>query len=139
MAFELPITAFKHVQWGGAIGDGDLILLDKDWSAATFRMELRTAPGGTGSALVTLTNASAGSQGVSAAYDSGYVDPETGEAVGATVIRAQIDEATLEALSLASPASDPLVTYYDLHITPSALPKRVYCYGTFTIEPGVTI
>lgn len=139
MAFQLDISVFKHTQWGGAIGNADLITLGKDWSAATFKLEVRTAKAAAGAALITLNNATAGSEGVSATYDPDYVDPENGEVAGATIIRPQIDEATLSGLAAASPASADRVLYYDLHVTPSGLPKRVYCYGAFTVDPGVTV
>ncbi|MGD9470606.1 MAG: hypothetical protein AB7G24_00745 [Novosphingobium sp.] len=137
-AVEINLVAFKRVPFGGASGTEDFIEAG-DLSAATFRMEIRTAPGDTGDALVRLTNAAAGSRGISAAYDSAYPHPTSGAPIAATVIRPQIDEATLEALAAASPASDDLVLHYDLHITPSGGLKYVCAYGTFTIKPGVTI
>lgn len=136
MAFELNITAFKNVQWGGAIGDATLVKRGVDWSGATFKMEVRDSKGGA-TARVTLNNASAGSEGISAAYDANYVHPKTNEVGPATIITLQIDEATMEGL----PDDDPndMVFYYDIHVTPSGEPKRLLCHGTFTVDPGVTV
>lgn len=138
MAVELNIAAFKHVPFGGATGDGDIPVAGVDWHSAAFRMELRTERGQTASSLVALVTASAGSQGISATYDAGYTLPD-GSVTPSTIIRIQIDEATLEALSLAAPTDGPLVLFYDLHVTPSGLPKFVLCFGTFTIYPGATV
>lgn len=138
MMVNVPISAFKRVQFGGAIGDGDLDIVGVSWAAATFKLDIRVLAGDTGGALVSLANASAGSQGVSATYNAAYVLP-SGEVAAATIVRLQIDEATIEALALAARADDPVVLYYDLHVTPSGLPKRVFCFGSFTIFPGVTI
>lgn len=139
MALELPITAYKRVPWGGASGDGDLWIQSVDWSAGTPKMELREEPGGTGTALVTLNAAAAGSQGISLSYDATYVSPTTGAVVGGTRLRCQIDEATIEALLTPADPAEDLVLYYDIHITPPTLPKMVAASGTFTIKPGVTV
>lgn len=138
MAVKLDISAFKRVPWGGASGYADLPVVGVDWSAAAFKMDIRICPGDATTPLVSLTNATAGSQGISATYDAGYVMPD-GEVVGATIIRPQIDEPTLEALALSARASDPVALSYDLHITPAGGVKSVVCFGAFTILPGVTI
>lgn len=135
MAFTFPIVHnSKHTPWGGATGDADMIYLGVDWSAATFRFTLAPLPGS--GALITLTNAAAGSQGISATYDASYVDDQTGLVVGATIIRPQIDEATFEALTW-GPTDEPLVLYHDMLVTPSGAPQRVWFDGTFTILSGV--
>ncbi len=139
MAVELNIGAFKRVPFGGLSGEGDIPVVGVDWSGATFKMEIRANPGDGGSALVSLSNAAAGSQGISATYDAAYAMPDGSGTVGATIIRPQIDEATIEGLSLAARTSDPLTLYYDMHVTPSGSSKRLLCFGTFTIYPGVTI
>ena len=138
MAVKLDIAAFKRVPWGGASGAADIDVAGVDWSAAAFKLDIRVSPGDTTTPLVSLTNAAAGSQGISATYDAGYVMPDS-ELVGATIIRPQIDEATLEALALGARASDPVALSYDLHITPAGGVKTVLCFGAFTIMPGVTI
>lgn len=138
MAVELPIGAFKRVPFGGATGDADIPVVGVDWSGAAFKLDIRVDPGDTGTPLVSLTSASAGSQGISATYEAGYVLPD-GTSAPATIIRPQIDEATLEALDLSTRPSSPLELFYDLHVTPSGEPKRVVCFGAFTIYPGVTV
>lgn len=138
MAFELPIEHFsKHVQWGGATGDADIIELGVDLTGAAFAMNFATTKGGTPIPGIALSAASAGSQGISVTYDADYVHPETGAVIGASTIRPQIAETALEALTWGSDPSAPLVLYYDLLITPSGAPQEVYCYGTFTLHPGI--
>lgn len=138
MAFELNIFhPSKHVVFGGASGNGDIVLTGLDWSAATFRMSFSASQGGTPIAGMQLSNAAAGSQGVSASYDANFVHPETGAVVGATSIRPQIDETSLEALSWGSDPAADLVLHYDLLVTPPGGVQQVFCYGTFTIQPGV--
>ncbi|MES2904639.1 MAG: hypothetical protein V4696_10680 [Pseudomonadota bacterium] len=133
MAVELNIVAVsKRVPWVE-----DLPVEGPDYSGGTFKMEFRQDPGDTGTALVTLNNASAGSEGISATYDADYADPETGEAFGATVFLFHINEATMEGLAVATPTRSPVVLHYDLHVTPSGGTKFVLCYGTFTYMPGV--
>lgn len=138
MSFELPIVHMsRHVQWGGATGDADLIEMGVDWSGAAFAWNFSATPGGTPIAGLALATAAAGSQGVSATYDAGYVHPESGAVVGATTMRPQIGEAALEELVWGSDPAAPLVLYYDFLVTPSGEPQRVHCYGTFTLYPGI--
>lgn len=139
MAFELNWLAWKQVPWGGATGDQDMTYYGQNWSAATFKMQIRLGLAETGAALITLTNAAAGTQGISATYNAAIIDLETGKVVGGTIIRPQIDAATLIALALGSPVTSDVVLYADLHITPSGLPKRLVRYGTFTVKPGSTL
>lgn len=142
MAIELNIEIrSKRVQWGGSTGEGDMIWLREDVSAGTYKMEVRAAPGDTGSALLTLNSASAGSEGISTTYDASYVHPgpgdDEGDVVGATTIRMQINETTMEGLAVASPADEPVEAYYDIHRTVSGV-KRLFAYGRFAYYPGVT-
>jgi len=135
MAFTWNITHnSRHTPWGGATGDADMVYLGVDWSAATFRFTLAPLPGS--AALITLTNAGAGTQGISATYDPDYIDDVTGLVVGATIIRPQIDETTFEALTWGA-TDEPLVLYHDMIVTPSGEPQRVWFDGTFTILSGV--
>lgn len=141
MAVNLPLLAYKRVPFVEPDG-ATIVIIGPNWSGATFKMELRQDPGDTGAALVSLGNNGAGSQGISASYVASYayVDANGAAATApATKMLIQIDEATLEALSLGTPTDEPVVLHYDLHITPSGSPKRVFCAGTFTIKPGVTI
>jgi len=132
------VHSSKHVQFGGASGLQDWVELGVDWSAATFVMTLAEVQGG--AAVVTLNNASAGTQGISASYDASYdYTDENGDAQTstATVIRPQIDEATFEALSGFPAAPDPYELVYQLLVTPTGEPQRVIYEGTFTINHGV--
>lgn len=136
MAFTLNYShPSRHVPFGGEVGDADIVYGITDYSGAAFVMTFAATQGG--SALITLSTASAGSQGVSATYDADYVHPTTGETIGATTIRPQIDEATLEALTYGTDPDSPLVLYYDLLITPVSEPQRVLCNGTLSIYLGV--
>lgn len=137
MAFELNLEhRSKHVPFGGAYGDADIVVIGKDWSAAAFVWAF-AANDGAASIDITLNAAAAGSQGVSASYDAGYVHPNTGAVVGATTLRPQIDEATLEALTGWPTAPAAREFYHNLLITPSGEPQLVYCYGTLTVYQGV--
>jgi hypothetical protein len=146
-ASSIPLCAWRHVPFGGASGDQDLIIIGLDWSAASLALQVRAAKGDTGTPLVSLVNAAAGVEGLSASYDPAYIYPANGptvalrgQTVGATTIRPQINQATLEAIPYA--ADDPaaaLTLWYDLHVTPGGLPKLQFAFGSFTLDPGVTI
>jgi len=125
--------ASKHTPWGGGTGAGRIIKLGADWSAATFVWAFATTSNG--SPVITLNNAAAGTQGVSATYDANYVHPKTGQVVGATIIDPMISEATLEGLTY-SGAND-LVLYHDVLVTPSGGAQRPIAYGTLTIRQGI--
>lgn len=130
MAFELPITAFRHAPWGGR----QLTLLADDWSDATFEWAFSTKPGLP--ALITLETEPAGTEGVFAAYDPDYVHPRTGVVVGATEIMPLIDQATLEALPDPDPVSADIALYHTLYATPANGLKVAVCFGFFTIKQG---
>lgn len=119
------------------------VFIAEDWADATFAMDIRHNPGDTGDPVISLGTETAGTEGISATVDPAYVfvDPETGEEVtaSATLVLCQIDEATLEALDLPTPADKSAVYYYDLHVTPSGGVKRVAVSGKFIVNPGVTI
>lgn len=142
MAIKFPLEAYKRVPFVEPDG-ATWVFFGFDWSTATFKMEIRQNPGDTGTPLISLGNAAAGSEGVSATYDPAYTytDPKTKEDVTgpATLVLVQIDESTLEALSLASPASCSVNLHYDLHVTPDGGVKQLPIAGPFTIKPGVTI
>lgn len=138
-AFDLDITAFKHADWGGDAGNADIIISAADWSDARFKMHVRPSRGNTGTPLISLINAAAGSQGISASYAASLVHPKTRDLLGGTIIRPQIDKATLEALAYADDPADDRVLFYDLHITLPGAPRRVLCGGRFTVKPGVTV
>lgn len=135
MAFTFSITHHsRRTPWGGASGDADIVALGQDLSAAAFVMTFAPQVGSAG--VITLTNQTAGTQGISATYDAGYVHPNTGATVGATIVRPQIDEATFEALTWGA-TNEPLVLAYDMLVTPSGGVQYVWFKGEFTIYPGV--
>jgi hypothetical protein len=137
MAFELPITAFRHAPWGGATALADLVRLVDDWDDATFQWLFSPTPGA--QALITLGNAGAGTQGVSAAYVPDYVHPTSGAIVGATIITPLIDQTTLEGLPNPTPTSADIVLYHTLYVTPAEGTKRVLCFGDFIIKQGAQV
>lgn len=134
MAFELNLAAFRHAPWGGMNGLADLIRLDNDWSGAVFTWAFAASAGGPNA--FTLSNAPEGSQGISASYLAGYAHPTSGEAVGGTVIRPQIDQVTLEAVLDTAPRDDKITLHHTLYVTPPGEPKRTLCFGKFTIKKG---
>ena len=142
MAVRIDLEAYKRVPFVESDG-ATIVFFGLSWADASWLMHIRQNPGDTGAALVTLSTAAAGTEGISATLDPAYtyVDPKTKEEVTgvATKVLIQIDESTLEALSLGSPASCPLQLRYDLHVTPSGEPKQLPVHGKFTLHPGVTI
>lgn len=142
MAAIINLEADKRVPFVDEDG-ATWVFFSEDWDDATFAMHIRQNPGDTGAAVVSLTNATAGTQGISATFDPAFVvtDPETNEDVTgpATLILCQINESTLEAISLGTPSDKPVEFHYDLHVTPTGGVKRVVAEGKFTIKPGVTI
>lgn len=115
-----------------------IVVLGPDYTAGDFKMDLRASPGATGDPIVGLTKQTAGTQGISATYNAAYVYG-VGLTAPATIYLVQIDESTLEALSLADPSDEPLVLHYDLHVTPSGGAKYLQLQGEFRVFPGVTI
>jgi hypothetical protein len=142
MAAIVTLTAYKRVPFVDEDG-ATWVFFGEEWDDATFAMHIRAHRGDTGTPVVSLANATAGSQGISATYDPAYVyvDPQTKEDVTgpATLVLVQIDEATLEALSLGTPYDKAIELYYDLHVTPSGMVKRIPVEGAFIVKPGVTI
>ena len=130
MAFEANLTIYSsHVPWGGDTGEADIWMAAEDWSAAAFVLKIDSP------SPITLTNAAAGSQGISATYDADYVSKRTGAQVGGTCIRPLITEATLEELDFGS--GTELTFNYDLLVTPSGASQRVICFGQVTMRKGV--
>lgn len=131
--------AWRNVPWGGSAAEEDWIILGEDLSAATWAMQIRPAPGDTATPLVSLTNAAAGVQGISASWDAGYSDPETGATVGATRVRPLIDKATLQAIPAAADPMKSRILHFDLIGTPSGGQAAIFAAGMFVLNPGVTI
>lgn len=123
---NVPLRAYRNTPFVQVF-----TLANYDLSAATFAAQVRSYRDAPGSPLITLGNASAGSQGISCTYS----------APTSTFI-IQIDEATIDAL-LPYPANGvkqgaDVPLYWDLHVTGGGLIKTRLLQGTFTIEPGVT-
>lgn len=142
MAVRIDLQAYKRVPFVETDG-ATFVFFGLDWSGADFLMHIRQNPGDTGAPLITLPTAPVGTQGISVTIDPAYsyIDPKTKEEVTglASLVLIQIDEDTLEALSLGSPADCPLKLHYDLHVTPLGQPKQLPVHGKFTLLPGVTI
>lgn len=135
-----PLPAYKRVPFLDLDGC-TWAFVGEDWTGAAFAMHIRNNPGDTGSAIITLTGATAGTQGISVTYDEDYIYVDDGVEIEApaSLVLCQIDEATLEGLSLPTPTDEALTLHYDLHVTPSGGAKRIVAYGEFVINPGVTI
>lgn len=130
---EIPT---RHAPFGGATGEWDIDVTGVDWSGDAF--VLAAAPLEGDAATFTLTNAVAGTQGVSATYDAAMVDPVSGEVTGGTTIRPQVDEATLEAISWgATSTNEPITLFWELLVTPTGQPQRQLCMGTLKLYRGV--
>lgn len=110
-------------------------LVGYDLTGGTFAAHVRQYRDATGSPIVALANASAGSQGIS-------VSVVTTGGIPTSTLTLQYDEATIEGV-LAYPGSgvkagSDVTVYYDLHVTGGGLPKTRLVEGTFTIAAGVT-
>lgn len=135
---ELNIPAQKRVPFLD-----DIVVINRDYSGSfVAKMDIRANPGDTGTALVGLTNQTAGTEGISVTYDATYdlenADGTTTE-VPASLLLIQINETTLETLDLGTPTDDPVVLYYDIHVTATGFQKHVVCRGKFTLYPGTTV
>lgn len=105
-----------------------------------MRMEIRNEPGDTGAPIVGLDDVSSG-EGLTPTYDPAFDVNVTGSepfTAPATRVQIRINESTLEAISLSTPASKPLDAFYDIHVGAGAA-KRLIAHGEFTIPPGVTL
>jgi hypothetical protein len=127
----LPITVYRNVPYVEAIR-----FVGFDFTGGTFALQVRALPGTAGSALIGLTNQTAGTQGLSV-----VVTEES--SVDVSTLTIQIDESTIDALLPASTngqkAGTDVVLYYDLIITATGLTKSRWLEGTFTIAEGVTV
>lgn len=134
MAAELNIAAFKRTPFVD-----DVAILGPNWTGAAFLMHIRNKNGDTGTPIISLATATAGTQGISVTYNAAYVYDDAGSTAPASIVLIQIDEGTLEALALNNPSNKPVELVYDLHVTPSGGRKAVELYGQFIINPGATI
>ena len=114
----------------------DIRFVGLDFTGGTFAMQVRLLPGTAGSALIGLTNQTAGTQGLSV-----VVTTESG--VSVSTLKIQIDESTIDTLLPASSngqkAGTDVVLFYDLIITGGGVPKTRWLEGKFTIAEGVTV
>lgn len=141
MSVTIDLTAYKRVPFIDEDG-ATIVFVGENFAGGTYAMHIRNNPGDTGDPVLSLAGATAGTQGISVTYDAtyDYVDETGADQSGpASLVLIQIDEATLEGLSLGTPTDKPVTLHYDLHITPSGAPKRVVSQGKFIINPGVTI
>lgn len=116
------------------------VLEGPNYSAATFRMQVRYLQGDTGTPIISLANAGAGLQGISASYNAAYTHPTTGRVFAATVITVTISKATMTTLAASSPTSGSVVTRYDMIIEPGVGVSEIMPFrGKFIYDPGVTI
>lgn len=130
MAEELDIIAFNTTPFGGNTTEADIIIWGVDWSDAAFSMLI-----GAASDLVAdieLGVAAAGTEGISATYSATYQHPTNGSSGPATLVRPQIDEGTLSALTY--DGVNDLELKYTLYVTPTDGLERVHCFGAFTIK-----
>lgn len=102
------------------------IFEDQEWDTPFFTMQVRNEPGDSGDPLISLENASLGSEGIAPSV-----------AAGTTTLVIQIDKATLAELEW-SDLSRPLRLVYDLKVTPATGPEELLHVGAFTIAAGVT-
>ncbi|MXP42997.1 hypothetical protein [Allopontixanthobacter sediminis] len=131
---QINIIAPKRVPF-----DDTIPVTVLDYTGATPLMEIRAEPGDQGGALVSLGASSSGSEGIAITYEAGYLDPDTGDVVGASIVRIIINETTLEGLAYGADPSQSVTLYYDLHLAPSGGKKFILCAGAFIIMPGVTL
>lgn len=106
-----------------------------DWAGATFNMQVRKFPDATGSALITLGNASSPSEGIS-------VTTETVDGKTTSHVQIRINETTIEGIEGPGAGTLPqgadVSLFYDLQVTATGLPKNRILEGFFTIRAGVT-
>lgn len=141
MSVTIDLTAYKRVPFIDEDG-ATIVFVGENFAGGAYAMHLRGNPGDTGAPILSLAGAAAGTQGISVTYDAEYIyeDEKGVEQEGpASLVLIQINETTLEGLSLGTPTDKPVALYYDLHVTPSGAPKRVVSQGKFIINPGVTI
>lgn len=133
MAYVLDFTIpSAHAPFGGDQGNWEITTWGQDLESAAFKWVFYDPTDL--SEVFSLTNAAAGSEGISATWYSDLVDDVTGAAIGATLIVPQIDEGTLEGLTFVG-ISD-LVLGHTFYITPSGMLQTTHCYGTVTIKQG---
>jgi hypothetical protein len=125
----------------------------KDFTGATFNSEIRLTKDATGVALVTLTDAAAGAQGlrligvftdtVANHIANGYLDEvPPGYTLTDTVTISQVgyrvNETTVEGLPFPGERGNDATLQWDLHVTPTGGLKDKYLGGDFVVKAGAT-
>lgn len=118
-----------------------------DLTGGTFALQIRSYRDAPGDPLVSLTNQTAGTQGLS-------VVVSTVDDMPVSVITIQINETTIEGLlpfavtsgvanrkaaTVTDPTASDVKLAYDLHVTATGIPKQRFVEGTFTIKAGATV
>jgi hypothetical protein len=107
-----------------------------NFTGGTFALQVRRLPGTAGSALIDLTNQTAGTQGLSVAV-------AVVAGVNVSTLTINISESTIDALLPASTngqkAGTDVTLFYDLIMTGGGLGKTRWLEGSFTIAEGVTV
>lgn len=129
---SLPLTVQRNAPYLPSTID----FVGYDFTGGTFALQVRAYRGAAGSALLSLTNQTAGTQGLS-------VTTSEDEGVTTSHLQIQIDEATIDALlpavSNGQKAGTDVALYYDLIITGGGVGKTRWLEGSFTIHEGVTV
>jgi len=127
----LDITVYRNTPFVD-----DIRFVGLNFTGGTFALQVRLLPGAAGSALISLTNQTAGTQGLSV-----VVTTESG--VSVSTLKIQIDESTIDTLLPASTngqkAGTDVVLFYDLIITGGGVAKTRWLEGRFIIAEGVTV
>lgn len=107
----------------------------QDWTGADLKLQVRATQSAPGAALIDLSVAAAGSEGLS-------ISVATTLGIPTTTLTIQIDEATLTATTPypgnGLEPNTPVSLRYDLVVTPSGGIKQRWLEGAFIIVEGVT-
>lgn len=103
----------------------------RDFTGATFKAQVRAYRDAPDPALISLANASAGSQGIS-------VSVATIDGVVVSTVTLQFDETTVEALPFPNPKGTDPKFVFDLVIDPTDDIKRRWIEGPCIIHGGST-
>ena len=102
-----------------------------DFTGAAFKSEVRAYRDAPDPALITLENATAGSQGIS-------VVVTTDGGVSTSTVTLQYDEATIEGLPFSNPKGTDLELVWDMTIDPTDSEKLRWLEGPFIVHGGST-
>lgn len=102
-----------------------------DFTGAAFKSEVRAYRDAPDPALISLSDASSPSQGIS-------VTVATTDGVPTSTVEIRIDEATIEGLPFTNPRGTDFEAAWDLVITPSGGSKTRWLEGKFTVRGGAT-